>query len=319
MGSALNRFNAKDKHSWPRRMLSFLGRKVDLPDDEHAWSYRTIKKYGNIGRKVAEYHRKYKSIDESRELKYYDGVMSEQAKVVRDKGYDKIDEMALELLEKGYRIVKSSAITPKGGDYDNKAPDANNLFYEQRFNQEEFIGLYDYFGCYQNNFPDYFSEKGAFEEYVKTHDIWVVEEIETGRPVAFSTYCINSNEEDRKLYGTREDQKLLYHDTVALDAELQGKGIGMKIMDIMDAYYLRTMGRDNINFALCTGDINSNDKGIISKGFHEKRGFGNWVEGTAPFKKWVDRFVNGVNKKYNGKAPEKPKLMVASYRNGLSI
>ena len=67
------------------------------------------------------------------------------------------------------------------------------------------------------------------------------------------------------------------------------------------------MGKD-IQYGLCTGWINTNDKGIISKGFHEKRGFGNWVEGEAPLLKWVNRY-NLLNNEYGNKAPPKPAKM----------
>lgn len=279
--------------------------------DRHAWDAKMLALYAR--------QENSQELDETRSLKYWDGVMSDKAKSQRNKTYSQIDDMALELLDKGYRIVKSSAITPRGilgavnGNYGEESPEASadNLFYEQKFNEIEFSGLYDFFGRYQNNFPDYFSQSGAFDEYVESHDIWVVEDIYTNRPVAFSTFRFAENEEERKFYGTKDGQTMLYHDTVALDPSLQGKGIGMKIMNIMDAYYLQTLG-ENINYALCTGEINTNDENILAKGFHEKRGFGQWLVGEAPLKKWVDRY-SSLQEKHKGKVPEKPKFMFASY------
>ena len=310
MGDAVKRKNIEDNHSWPSRMLSFLGfMQLETKNDSHSWADRILKKYGSFDEAVKYYRRKRALDDEERLMKVWDGVMLDDAKIERCKSFEEIDLMVDELLSKGYRIVKSSAITPKGCNYHEIVPNAHNLFFEQVFDGEEFKALYDYFGRYHNNFPIY----NDFGEYVKTHDIWVVEEINTGRPIAFSTYAFINDKETRDLYGTLDEQKLLYHDTVVLDPMLQGKGIGMAIMDIMDAYYLQTFGYDNINFALCTGEINTNDKGITSIGFHEKRGFGRWKEAEAPLKKWVMRYNDGIAKEYSSKRPEKPKMMRKSY------
>lgn len=278
-----------DKFAWDSKMLA-KHKKSDIPDQ----------------------------LDEGKTLKYWDGVMSDAAKAQRNKSYEQIDDMALELLSLGYRIVKSSAITPEGEfglgrkPEDFEQPSAANLFYEQKFNSKEFEGLYDYFGRYQNNFPDYFAEQAAFDQYAKNHDIWVIEDIQSNRPVAFSTFCISDDESERQAYGTKDGQALLYHDTVALDSELQGKHIGMKIMNIMDAYYLQTLG-ENINYALCTGEINTNAENILAKGFHEKRGFGQWQEGEASLEKWVKRYSSLQNKYGKKNAPANPGFMVQSY------
>lgn len=277
--------------------------------DRHSWINKMLGKHAKAENP--------EELEQRKPLKYWDGVMSPQAKSRRNKNFEQIDEMSMDLLNCGYRIVKSSAITPKGDFGLGQTPEntetatAENLFYEQKFNREEFKGLYDYFGRYQNNFPDYFSEEGAFEQYAQTHDIWVVEDIETNRPVAFSTYRFAEDEAESRAYGTKDGEKLLYHDTVALDSDLQGKGIGMKIMDIMDAYYLQTLG-ENINYALCTGEINTNADNVLSKGFHEKRGFGQWQEGEAPLKKWVDRY-SSLQKQYGHKTPFLPPFMQQSY------
>lgn len=313
MGSSVRPKTVSDEHGWTNKTAKLIERitskkhsllealRKAKQEDPHSWG-------GKLSGIVDQYHQSNDcKSDEQMMFKYFDGTMSEQAKQKRIKTYSEIDDMVDILQEKGYRIVKHSAITPKGGDYDSKEPCATNLFYEADFDAKEFKGLYDYFGRYQNNFPDYFSGEKAYEEYAKTHDIWVVENIETGVPVAFSTFCISNDPEDRKLYNAKEGQTLLYHDTVVLDAELQGEGLGMLLSDIMDGYYLQTMGKD-IQYGLCTGWINTNDKGIISKGFHEKRGFGNWVEGEAPLLKWVNRY-NTLNDEYGDKAPPKPTKM----------
>lgn len=278
--------------------------------DKYAWTSKMLSSHARADNPG--------QLDGSKILKYWDGVMSPEAKARRNKSYEQIDDMALELLNMGYRIVKSSAITPEGEFGLGRKPEmsdnasASNLFYEQKFNRQEFEGLYDYFGRYQNNFPDYFSEPGAFEKYAQTHDIWVVEDIQTNRPVAFSTYRFAEDAAESKAYGTEEGQTMLYHDTVALDSELQGNGIGMKIMNIMDAYYLQTLG-ENINYALCTGEINTNGENVLAKGFHEKRGFGQWQEGEGSLGKWIKR-QESLSNKYHGTIPSKQGPMYSSYR-----
>lgn len=323
MGDSVNLRNLKDKSSWPSKAYhKILGHKdvwqEEEGQDSHSWNVKLRCRTNLLRYRLG----KQRKVDEQTPFKYYDGVMSPESKASRNKSYAEIDKMVVALLEKGYRIVKSSAegLTPVG-DFALGKPmpqnvgeaTASNLFWEQKFNEKEFLALYDYFGRYQNNFPDYFSKKGAFAAYAKDHDIWVLEEVATNRPVGFSTFCWDDSKESRATYNTPEGQRVLYHDTVALDARLQGKGIGLKFLDIMDAYYLQTFGPGNINYALCTGDINTNDQGMLSKGLHEKRGFGNWVIGQSPLKKWVDRYVNGIKKQYKGQTPSLPPMMKDSY------
>lgn len=317
MGSSVRQETIYDKHGWTRKIIEFIekctGQKHPLlaklkdakQQHPHSWP-------GKLCDIVQTYQKSSDcKTDENMMFKYFDGTMSEQAKQKRNKTYSELDDLVDILQDKGYRIVKHSAITPKGGDYYNQEPSATNLFYETDFDASEFKGLYDYLGRYQNNFPNYFSDEKKYLEYAKTHDIWVVENIETDTPVAFSTFCISQYADDRKLYNAQDGQTLLYHDTVALDAELQGKGLGMLLSDIMDGYYLQTLGTD-IQYGLCTGWINTNDKGVISKSFHEKRGFGNWVEGQAPLSKWTQRY-NELNHEYDNKAPQKPSKMEVSH------
>ncbi len=317
MGSSVRPKTVSDKYGWTHKTTTLIenmtGKKHALLEnlrrarqkDPHSWE-------GKLSDIVDRYRTSQDCADDEQMMfKYFDGTMSEEAKQKRNKTYDEIDSLVDLLQEKGYRIVKHSAITPKGGDYDSEEPSASNLFYETDFNAQEFKGLYDYFGRYQNNFPDYFINEESFQQYAKTHDIWVIENIETEVPVAFSTFCISNDPDDRKLYKAEDGQTLLYHDTVVLDAELQGKGLGMLLSDIMDGYYLQTLGTD-IQYGLCTGWINSNDKGEIAKTFHEKRGFGDWVEGEAPLLKWVNRY-NTLNAEYNDQAPPKPLKMELSH------
>ncbi len=278
-----------------------------LTTDHLAWKNKMKSKYG---------------LAPKTELKVWDGTMTEEAKKERNLPYDEIDKLTEELLKKGYRIVKSSAITPKGNygtdvfSQQSDSANAQNLFYEQTFDEQDFIDLYDRFGRYENNFPDYFKSSEAFKEYVKTHDIWVIEDIKTNRPVGFSTICISNDPEERALYQTKEGQTLLYHDTVAIDSELQDKGIGSLFAKIFDAYYLRYFADKgiDINYALCTGEINTSHTNRLSKNFHETyRGFGNWVESTGRLEKWLDRYKSmSTRVKKHGK-PEKPGDMNRSY------
>ncbi len=262
-------------------------------------------------------------LDESRPTKYWDGVMSAESKHERTLTWDEIDKKTESLLADGYRIVKYSAITPKGSFSLNSTgtsaqANASNMFFELNFNKSEFEQLYDLFGRYQNNFPDYFKEKEDFEKYCSTHDIWVLEDIKTKGPsqpipVGFSTFCFDDTKEGREEFNVPEGQRLLYHDTIAIDRQVQGRQVGMRFSDIVDGYYLQYFGAEKICYGLCTGEINSNDKGALSKGFHEKRGFGNWIEASAPLKKWIDRYKS-VQKKYDKKAPPVVQFMLNTYR-----
>ena len=280
--------------------------------DIHSWQGRMTKTLGG-------------KLDENRITKYWDGVMSDESKQNRSIPWSEIDQKTEDLLEDGYRIVKYSAITPKGdfslsSNGSDSVPNASNLFFELKFDSREFEQLYDLFGRYQNNFPDYFKQKGDFEKYCSDHDVWVLENIKTFGPthpipVGFATFCFDDTKEGRQEFNTPDNQRLLYHDTIALDCNLQGNRIGMRFMDIVDGYYLTHFGAENICYGLCTGEINTNDRGMLSKGFHEKRGFGNWTEGAAPLKKWTDRYKS-VQQKYNNQSPTAVDFMLQSYRGG---
>ena len=274
-----------------------------LERDPYAWFQKMKGKYG---------------LNPETELKVWDGTMTEEAKKARCLSYEEIDKLTEELLKRGYRLKKSSAITPKGNYGLHRAPkqaDAigpQDLFFEQRFDEEEFVQLYNYFGRYENNFPDYFKSHEAYEEYRKTHDIWVIEDIRTNRPVGFSTFCISNDPEERALYQTEDNQECLYHDTFVLASKVQDKGIGSLFAKIFDAYYLRYFADKgiDINYALCTGEINTSHTNRSSKNFHEKyRGFGNWVESSAPLGKWLKRYFDVYkNVKLHGK-PKKPEIL----------
>lgn len=287
----MEKSNIKDPHSWQGRMKANLGGELD----------------------------------ETRMTKYWDGVMNDESKKERTLTWDEIDERTEALLKDGYRIVKYSAITPKGdfslsSSTTDTKPNASNMFFELKFDKNEFEQIYDLFGRYENNFPDYFKKQDDFEKYCSDHDIWVLEDIKTlgsarPIPVGFSTFCIDDTKEGREEFNVPENQRLLYHDTVAISSSVQGNRVGMRFMDIVDGYYLKYFGAENICYGLCTGEINSNDKGMLSKGFHEKRGFGDWTEGEAPLKKWTDRYKS-VQEKYDNKSPNAVNFMLHSYRGG---
>ncbi len=256
------------------------------PGNNHSWDSRMQRLYGNP--------------NESQIFKYWDGTMSEENKKKHQLTWTQIDEMAEALLKDGYRIVKYSTITPKGefslhSTATSIEPKATNLFFELEFNEEEFKQLYQLLGRYQNNFPDYFKAPGDYEKYCATHDLWVLEDIKTHGPthpipVGFATFCFDDSKDGREEFHVPENQRLLYHDTVVIDPDIQGSHVGMRFMNITDAYYLRHFGTEGICYGLCTGEINTSDVGQLSLKFHEKRGFGDWIEYEAPFKKWKDRY-----------------------------
>lgn len=244
-------------------------------------------------------------------LKVWFGIMNEDAKKSRALSYSEIDKRLEKLLEKGYRMVKSSAITPVGEykyntSVNNDEPNAANLFFEIKPNFQEFIDIYKKFGSYENNFPDYFKSYEDFKKTSENSDIILIEDIRTNKPVGFALRNIveaNSSEaqEYKDDYNFIIKDKLLYNDALVLSSEVQGGGIGRDIVDIMDGYYLQYFG-DKIDYALVTGEINTNEKGQLSKDFHEKvRGFGNWYEWEAPAEKYINRFkpIKEEAKKYN--------------------
>ena len=135
--------------------------------------------------------------------------MPDAEKPKRTKGFGDIDKMTVSLLrDKGIRITKSSSITPKGifkvkngegvaGKLDSfkrkiaekglMPAGSRNLFFEMDYDFDEFRRVYDEVGGRQNNFPLYLSSKEEFEKYKENHDLWVFEDVNTGRPIGFMT------------------------------------------------------------------------------------------------------------------------------------
>ncbi len=283
-----------------------------------AWLDRMNAKYGKkypwIAQKLTG---KEVKINETQLCNVYDGAMNDKAKERYLKTPEAIDKMAEKLLGLGFRIVKSSAITPKGEFSRTSRPQQigkptfSNMFYEQQFNRKEFKRLYDRLGRYENNFPNYFTKEDSFDDYAKTHDIWVLENVETGKPVAFSSFRMMYDEEERKLYGAKDGQRAVYHDTLAMSPELQGLGVSKLFDEICYSTVLSYYGKDTV-LGLCTGDINTNDKNQLSKGFHELMGFGGWVVSQRPLKRFMDR-QRELASEYGSKMPEEQMLMVNSY------
>ncbi len=237
------------------------------------------------------------------ELPYWDGVMlSERKELLAAQGFKGVDK-SLELLRaKGYRVVKSSAFTPRGiYDKDHTVPvsgepAADNLFFEQNFDPFEFMAIYNKYGRYENNFPIYFDGTAeSYEAYAQRSDIFVLEEIATNKPVGFASFQLinagSSEAQEMEEGGIYVKDKLVYNDTIAVSASLQGMGIGKLFADVLDGYYVSNFGIDN-QYALCTGAINTNDKNDLAQGFHaSKRGYGNWIESKAPMRKWITRWT----------------------------
>ena len=233
-------------------------------------------------------------------LKYWNGTMTQERKdELAKQGYAYINLNLEKLLARGYRVVKSSAFTPKGV-YDKYSPtsdrkdlSADTMFFEQQFDFQELKSLYDKYGRYENNFPIYFDTEEAFKAYAAKSDIFVVEDVSTNQPVGFATFQLIEKgtpaAKSMEADGIKVNDKLVYNDTIALSAEVQGKGLGRLLTNVLDCYYVQNFGAEN-DYALCTGEINTNDENALSKGFHELRGYGDWVEGSGKMKKWLDRW-----------------------------
>ncbi len=239
-------------------------------------------------------------LNETQHLKYWTGTMTQERKdELAKQGYAYINLNLERLLARGYRIVKSSAFTPKGVydkyhlTHESQEANAKTMFFEQKFDFDEFKTLYDRYGRYENNFPIYFNNKKEFDDYVEKSDIFVIEDVSTNRPVGFATFQLVEKDtkeaEDMEADGIKVKDKLIYNDTIVLAPDLQGKGLGKLFADILDCYNVQIFGAKN-DYALCTGEINTNDKNVLSKGFHELRGYGNWVERTGKMEKWLGRW-----------------------------
>lgn len=211
--------------------------------------------------------------------------------------YSELDKKVNALLFKGVRCTKSSAITPKGifsiNNHNEKGwknfvgrakrmlaekgltkASANNLFFEMDYNFEEMRDIYNKIGGTQNNFPPYMQTKEEFEEYKKSHDIIVFEDTKTNRPIGFTTMGVytkgsadfNEMEED---YNIKINRDILYYDTLAIDKDYQGSNVGREVVEIFNSFYSNLFDKTHDSF-LVTGEINQNNKGEHSKGFHSK-------------------------------------------------
>lgn len=265
-------------------------------------------------------------IDAERELPYWDGVMlPERKEVLAAQGFEGVDKSLELLAAKGYRIVKSSAFTPRG-IYDKEhtapvsgKPAADNLFFEQDCDPAEFMSVYNKYGRYENNFPIYFDgTPQSYEAYAQKSDIFVLEEIATNKPVGFATFQLieAGSREAREMQeeGIPIKDKLIYNDTIAVSAALQGKGLGKLFAEALDGYYVQNFGVEN-QYALCTGAINTNDKNDLAKGFHgSHRGYGNWIENKGRMGTWIKRWKQD---NIEQKGPQiSPAFMLRSYQTG---
>lgn len=263
--------------------------------------------------------------DEKQELPYWNGTMVPQRKQqLAAKGLKYTDKLLSLLLAKGYRVVKSSAFTPKGiynhehtAAAAGEAPQANNLFFEQNFAAEEFISVYDKYGRYENNFPIYFDgTEQSYQKYAAKSDIFVLEDTSSNKPVGFATFQMikggTSEAKEMEEDGFPVADKLIYNDTIAVSAELQGKGVGRLFAEALDSYYVSQFGVQS-EYGLCTGAINTNDQNVLAKSFHEsQRGYGRWVKGSGLMSKWASRWRQ--DKIENRGSCINPAFMRNSYR-----
>ena len=259
--------------------------------------------------------------------------MSEESKDRKTLSYQQIDDKLNTLLEKGYRIVKCSAISPRGkynlenfqNSKDQEMPAAaDTLFFELPVEKRDFEDMYKIFGMFYNNFPDYFKDAEDFAKYAQKSDIWIIEDVKTNKPVGFSTYnMITAKSPDaaeyQEDYGFKE--KLLYHDTIALSPEIQGKGVGHLVTDIIDGYYLQYFGKGT-DYGLCTGEINTSSGGRLSNEFHSRRGYDVVSkQEDLPLSKWTKRYQNiaqqatEYEKKNHAAFADIPLSTMRSYRN----
>ncbi len=222
--------------------------------------------------------------------------MPESEITKRKSTMEDVDKKVVELLDRGFRITKQSAITKKGiygvdspnqtvsdkiATYKRKLKSEeakeDNIFFEMNYDFDDIRNIYSKIGGSQNNFPPYMQSREAYEEYKKTHDILVVEETATNKPVGFMTrtvYPIGSDDfkdmcEDanKKL-----DKNVFYFDALAIDKDYLGKGLGRSLTEITDTYYLNIF-KNNVTYMLTTGDINTAKGGKLSLKNHEDRGF----------------------------------------------
>lgn len=250
-----------------------------------------------------------------------------------------VDNKVVKLLEDGFRITKQSAITKKGifgVDSSHKTvadkialhrrkhtkPEEarqDNIFFEMKYDYNEIRNIYNKIGGEQNNFPPYMQSPESYEEYRKTHDILVVEETSNNKPVAFMTrtvFPVGSEDFKEMCEDANKsiDKNIFYFDTMAIDKDYLGKGLGKSITEITDGYYLSIFGKD-VNYMLVTGDINTAKGGKLSLKNHEDRG----LELINTFSKDSSNYQKRYQDNWEGKGYGNLELSTsASYRNYVS-
>lgn len=207
-----------------------------------------------------------------------------------------IDKKTVDLLNQGFRITKQSAITKKGiygvdtpnktvsdkiaihrrKNNKNEKPKEDNVFFEMNYDFNDIRNIYNKIGGEQNNFPPYMQTQEEYEKYRKTNDILIIEEIATNKPVGFMTRTIFpvGSEDFKEMESDANkkfDKTIFYFNTLAIDKDYLGKGLGKAITEITDGYYLNIFG-NNVTYTLTTGDINTAKGGKLSLKNHEDRG-----------------------------------------------
>lgn len=244
-------------------------------------------------------------LDPEQKLDYWYGELAQdKKKEFAAGGFKRVDEILGKLFDKGYRVVKSSAITPRG-IYDKynltaqeSEPAANNLFFEQKFNAQEFMDLYDKVARFENNFPIYFDGSAkSYQNYAQKSDIYVLERIRDNKALGLASFQLieagTPEADDMKDSGFPVKDKLIYHDTVAISSELQGAGVGKLFCEALDAYNVACFGADQ-QYILCTGKINFADNKKLAREFHTARGYGTdgagWIKHTGTVRNWLNRW-----------------------------
>lgn len=251
-----------------------------------------------------------------------------------------VDKKVVELLNKGFRITKQSAITKKGifgvdgpqktvsdkiaiykrKHIRNQKAAEDNIFFEMSYSFNEIRTIYAKLGGVQNNFPPYMQTPQTYEKYRKTHDILVVEDVATNKPVGFMTrtiYPVGSEDFKDLCHDANKtiNKNIFYFDALAIDKDIQGMGLGKALTEITDAYYLNIF-KNNVVYMLTTGDINTAGKGKkLSLYNHKDRGFEVVNTFTTNSEKYKDRYENN----WENKGFENSKLSTReSYQNPVS-
>lgn len=308
-------------------------------------------KYNNLESKIMAYeHLKDKDV------KAWLMEMPQEKINQRRTSWEKLDEMVVELLkDKGVRLTKQSAITPKGifkvhkknNNLFQKAMDkarekfaANkagprNEFFEMKYNYEEIRDLYNKIGGLQNTFPIYMKTKEDYENYAQTHDIWIIEDTKTNEPIGFFSHALfeqgsADHKELEEDFGVKIDKPVLYYDTLAIDNSRIGENLGKMISDITDSYYFNLFNNSKDKTytpILVTGEINQvkgmdlsrlDHIGKLSRTVHSKRGFEVIGETSSKAAKYLERdaYYQEEDKKHNLSVPGRSFFMKSSYSQG---